>query len=224
MFCFAITTHSKHNTYGVFKQSSTVSPHLAILFNKMSFFKKIFKSEPIVPASAIAEYDAAAPPERIILSTTHGDLTIQLFPTIAPLTCKNFVLLLTHGKYDDCVVHRLIPGFMLQTGDFTRGDGTGGKSVFDGGRKFQDELDPTGRAQHDRRGILSMANSGPNSNASQFFVTFGPVAHLDGKHTVFGAVTDGQAVLDRLEAVKTGELDRPVPEGSVKILGGKVVG
>merc|ERR1712228_919660 len=100
--------------------------------------------------------------------------------------------------------HRIIPGFMAQGGDFTRGDGRGGESIYGG--KFNDE-DFTNR--HTGRGILSMANAGPNTNGSQFFLSFTATPHLDGKHVVFGQVTKNLALLDKLEAVETGAQDLP---------------
>ena len=98
--------------------------------------------------------------------------------------------------YAPSKIHRVIPGFMAQGGDYTRGDGTGGMSIY--GQKFNDEL-LTGK--HDKRGLLSMANSGPNTNGSQFFITFAAAPHLDGKHVVFGHVVDGFDMVDEMEKV-----------------------
>lgn len=103
---------------------------------------------------------------------------------------------------------------MVQSGD-PSGTGFGGKSIW--GRKFEDEIDPG--LSHDRAGVLSMANSGPKTNGSQFFVTLGPCAHLDGKHTIFGRVVAGQGVVEKIGRVGIGELDRPVED--VKILEAK---
>lgn len=97
---------------------------------------------------------------------------------------------------------------MIQGGDYTNGDGTGGKSIW--GKKFEDEISSS--LSHDRIGILSMANSGPKTNGSQFFITLDACTHLDGKHTIFGQVTDGLDVVEQIGQVKTGELDRPINE------------
>jgi len=101
--------------------------------------------------------------------------------------------------------HRVIPGFMIQGGD-PKGDGTSGTSYF--GKKFQDEFHP--KISHTKRGILSMANSGPDSNGSQFYITFAATPHLDGKHSAFGELTGGKSTLDMMEEIPTGQNDRPV--------------
>jgi len=119
--------------------------------------------------------------------TERGAFDVELFAADAPLTVENFVNLARARFYDDTTFHRVIPGFMAQGGDPT-GTGRGGP-----GYQFRDELSSTRR--HDAAGVLSMANAGPNTNGSQFFITFGPTSHLDGKHTVFGRVTDGMDVV-----------------------------
>ena len=131
-------------------------------------------------------------------------------------TCKNFVTLAQRGYYNGVVFHRIIPNFMLQTGDPT-GTGRGGSSIY--GEKFADEIDPN--LKHTGAGILSMANSGPNTNGSQFFITLAPTPWLDGKHTIFGRVRSGLRVVQRMGLVKTGAEDRPVEE--VKIVNARVV-
>lgn len=122
-----------------------------------------------------------------ILTTDTGDIKVRLFADKAPVTVNNFVLLATEGFYDDTVFHRVIPDFMAQGGDPT-GTGMGGP-----GYKFKDEFHKD--LKHSKAGILSMANSGPNSNGSQFFITFVPTPWLDNKHTVFGEVVEGMDIV-----------------------------
>jgi cyclophilin family peptidyl-prolyl cis-trans isomerase len=119
--------------------------------------------------------------------TERGEIVCELFAGDAPLTVENFVNLARAGFYDGTTFHRVIAGFMAQGGDPT-GTGTGGP-----GYSFRDELSV--KRRHDSPGTLSMANAGPNTNGSQFFITFGATPHLDGRHTVFGRVTSGTDVL-----------------------------
>jgi peptidyl-prolyl cis-trans isomerase B (cyclophilin B) len=119
--------------------------------------------------------------------TERGEFVAELYADRAPLTVENFVNLARAGFYDGTTFHRVIPGFMAQGGDPT-GTGTGGP-----GYQFRDEFHPTLR--HSGAGILSMANAGPGTNGSQFFITFGSTPHLDNKHTVFGRVTEGMEVV-----------------------------
>ena len=121
------------------------------------------------------------------IKTQRGDIVAELYADRAPLTVENFVNLARSGFYDGTTFHRVIPGFMAQGGDPT-GTGTGGP-----GYQFRDEFHPTLR--HSGPGILSMANAGPGTNGSQFFITFGPTPHLDDRHSVFGRVTEGLDVL-----------------------------
>ncbi len=126
-----------------------------------------------------------------IMHTDKGDIQIELFAAQAPKTVNNFVVLARDGFYNGTTFHRVIGGFMAQGGDPT-GTGTGGP-----GYKFADE--PGALAlKHDREGILSMANAGPNTNGSQFFITYGPTSHLNGKHGVFGRVVSGMEVAKAL--------------------------
>jgi len=121
------------------------------------------------------------------ISTEQGDITLQLFADKVPRTVNNFVFLSQQGFYDGTIFHRVISDFMTQGGDPT-GSGTGGP-----GYRFKDEIDPSLR--HDKPGVLSMANAGPNTNGSQFFITHVPTPWLDNKHAVFGEVTEGMQVL-----------------------------
>jgi peptidyl-prolyl cis-trans isomerase A (cyclophilin A) len=149
--------------------------------------------------------------------TSLGSFTVQLFDKEVPKTVENFVGLVegtkewTHPKtrerhkkpfYDGIIFHRVIDGFMIQGGD-PLGQGHGGP-----GYQFEDEFHPALR--HDKAGILSMANAGPNTNGSQFFITLGPTPHLDRRHSVFGVVTSGLDVVQQIGRVKTGAQDRPV--------------
>ena len=134
-----------------------------------------------------------------------GRIVVKLYIDDCPKTCENFKSL-CKIEYKNCVIHRLIPGFMFQTGDYENGDGTGGSSIY--GAKFSDE---NLLLKHNKRGILSMANSGPNTNGSQFFITFDKTPHLDEKHVVFGEMIEGYDVLDKLEKIPTNENDEPKP-------------
>lgn len=150
-------------------------------------------------------------------------IVLELYKHLVPKTAENFRYLCTNPdnrtastgvplSFKESVFHRVIPKFMIQGGDFTRGDGTGGESIY--GEKFEDE-DLTGK--HDKPFLLSMANAGPGTNGSQFFITTVPTPHLDGKHVVFGRVIKGKDVVRRIENTETGSNDRPVNE--VKIAG-----
>src|ERR671933_2167526 len=137
------------------------------------------------------------------MQTNHGTIELELYDEDAPKTVANFRKLAGDGFYDGVIFHRVIPGFMIQGGDPT-GTGRGGP-----GYTFEDEFN-----RHKVvRGALAMANAGPNTNGSQFFiVTTAEAPWLDGKHTVFGRVSDGMEVVDRIESVETDARDRPVRE------------
>ncbi|KAL8723599.1 MAG: hypothetical protein Q9225_000141 [Loekoesia sp. 1 TL-2023] len=153
---------------------------------------------------------------NVALDTTMGSIVLELYNDHAPTTCKNFASLAQRGYYNNVIFHRIIPNFMLQTGDPT-GTGRGGSSIY--GDKFADEIHP--ELKHAGAGILSMANSGPNTNGSQFFITLAPTPWLDGKHTIFGRVKSGMRVVQRMGLVKTGAEDRPTEE--VKIMKARVL-
>lgn len=143
----------------------------------------------------------------IVLETTQGNIEIALIPEIAPKACENFTELAEEGYYDGTVFHRVINGFMIQGGDPT-GTGRGGTSKW--GAPFEDEVVQS--VTFDRAGILAMANSGPNSNGSQFFITTAPAPWLNMKHTIFGEVVGGEDVVKKIETVPVGGGDRPVED------------
>lgn len=128
---------------------------------------------------------------KITIKTGKGDIAITVYAGDTPVTAASFLNLASRGFYDGITFHRVIPNFMIQGGDPT-GSGSGGP-----GYQFEDEC--LSSLKHDRPGILSMANAGPGTNGSQFFITHGPCQHLDGKHTVFGHVTSGQDIVDSIE-------------------------
>jgi cyclophilin family peptidyl-prolyl cis-trans isomerase len=140
------------------------------------------------------------------METDNGTMVIELFADKTPMTVNNFVFLSREGYYDGIIFHRVIDNFMVQGGDPT-GTGRGGP-----GYKFGDEFDAS--LKHDKQGILSMANAGPGTNGSQFFITHGPTPHLNGKHTVFGVVVEGLDVLMSIPARDPGNVNAP----AVKII------
>ena len=149
--------------------------------------------------------------KEVIMRTTLGDIHIKLFADDCPKTVENFVTHSKNGYYNNVIFHRIIKGFMIQTGD-PLGNGTGGESIWGG--EFKDEFVKT--LKHDKPYTLSMANSGPNTNGSQFFITTVPTPWLDGKHSVFGRVTSGYEVVSKIENVKVNKLDKPYDD--IKIL------
>ncbi|KAJ1620672.1 cyclophilin-like domain-containing protein [Pavlovales sp. CCMP2436] len=140
----------------------------------------------------------------VVLHTTVGDIKLELCCDTAPRTAYNFLALAASGYYDNTLFHRNIKGFMVQGGD-PSGTAKGGLSIWGG--KFGDELHPDNK--HNKRGIVSMANSGPGTNGSQFFLTYGKHAHLDGAYTVFARVIDGMDTLDAMERTPVDDKHRP---------------
>ena len=175
------------------------------------------------------------------LHTSHGNINIELHADLCPRACENFVEHALSGYYNGVIFHRNIPKFMIQGGDPT-GTGKGGESIWEktgempgymslpgeggvggvakgtqwakGNGRFPDEIRET--LKHSGRGVLSMANSGPGTNGSQFFITYAQVPHLNGKHTVFGRAVGGLEVLDKMEAVPTDDEDRPKTPITIK--------
>jgi cyclophilin family peptidyl-prolyl cis-trans isomerase len=136
--------------------------------------------------------------------TSEGDFSVELFDDQAPNTAKNFADLAEKGFYDGLIFHRVIAGFMIQ-GGCPQGTGTGGP-----GYQIKDEF---GKGlHHDSKGILSMANAGPNTGGSQFFITLAATPWLDNKHAIFGRVTEGMDVIDRIGQAPTGRNDRPTKD------------
>lgn len=145
------------------------------------------------------------------LQTTHGDLNIELHCDIAPRTCENFITLCERGYYNGVAFHRNIRNFMIQGGDPT-GTGRGGESIW--GKPFKDEVNS--KLLHSGRGVVSMANSGPHTNGSQFFILYKSANHLNFKHTVFGGVVGGLTTLSAMEKIPVDDDDRPLEE--IKII------
>jgi cyclophilin family peptidyl-prolyl cis-trans isomerase len=174
------------------------------------------KELPVIPGSAASN-------PKVFFDVTIGGkyigrLIMLLFADATPKTAENFRALCTGEKgnastgqplhYKSSTFHRVIKGFMIQGGDFTRHNGTGGESIY--GEKFADE---NFKVKHTESGLLSMANAGPGTNGSQFFVTSGPTPHLDGKHVVFGKVIVGfEEVFKKIEGTATGAQDKPVED------------
>ncbi|EMR11163.1 peptidyl-prolyl cis-trans isomerase-like 3 [Pneumocystis murina B123] len=148
----------------------------------------------------------------VTLHTDVGDIKIEIFCELVPQTAYNFLALCASGYYNGCLIHRNIKGFIVQMGDPT-GTGKGGTSIY--GKHFADEFHSL--LKHNGRGVVSMANSGPDTNGSQFFITYTKHPHLDGKYTVFGRVIDGvDTTLNTLEKLQVNEKYRPLKEVYLK--------
>ncbi len=139
------------------------------------------------------------------IETTDGTFVVTLFCDAAPKTCENFISLAEKGYYNGVIFHRVIKGFMIQGGDPT-GTGTGGQSIW--GKSFEDEFSP--KLRFDRPGLLAMANRGPATNGSQFFITAAPTPWLNNKHTIFGEVTKGLDTVQKIENTPTDGRDKPL--------------
>ncbi|KAG8701653.1 hypothetical protein FRC09_005212 [Ceratobasidium sp. 395] len=183
--------------------------------NKEGGDRDVFNEKPTREEQTIASAQpvksAASLGTSAVIHTTMGDIHLRLFPEHAPKTVENFVGHAKSGYFEGVIFHRVIKKFMLQTGD-PLGDGTGGTSIW--GREFEDEFSPA--VKHDRPYTLSMANAGPNTNGSQFFITTVVTPWLDNKHTVFGRVVHGLEVVHAIENVKVNKVDKPFED--IKII------
>ncbi len=148
--------------------------------------------------------------KTVVLETTQGNIEIKLMPDVAPKACENFAGLVEKGYYNGLIFHRVIKGFMIQGGDPT-GTGRGGESIW--GEPFSDEFSRT--VSFDKPGILAMANAGPNTNGSQFFITCAPTPWLNMRHTIFGEVVSGYDVVEKIENTAVSAADRPLVEQKI---------
>ena len=156
--------------------------------------KKLFLTLLVIAGFSINVMAEKAP--IVVLDTNVGKIELKLYPKVAPLAVKNFVTHVKNGYYNGLTFHRIIKGFMIQGGDPV-GNGTGGESIWK--KPFKDEFAPN--VVFDKPYLLAMANSGPTTNGSQFFITLAPTPWLNGKHTIFGEVVKGQDVVRKLEKV-----------------------
>ncbi|KAH8114737.1 peptidyl-prolyl cis-trans isomerase [Phellopilus nigrolimitatus] len=176
------------------------------------FNERPTRDEQSIAAAAPAKLGGPSPlAHAATIHTSEGDLHMRLFPEHAPRAVENFVGHARSGYYEGIIFHRVIPKFMIQTGD-PLGDGTGGESIW--GREFEDEF--TSELKHDRPYTVSMANAGPNTNGSQFFITTTATTWLDNKHTIFGRVLRGLEVIHAIENVRTNKTDKPYED--IKII------
>lgn len=146
----------------------------------------------------------------VVLETKQGNIELKLMPDVAPKACENFTKLAESGYYNGVIFHRVIKNFMIQGGD-PEGSGGGGKSIW--GKSFADEVSP--QVKFDRPGLLAMANSGPNTNGSQFFITTAVTPWLNMRHTIFGEVVSGYDVVQKIENTPIGPGDKPVAEQKI---------
>ena len=147
---------------------------------------------------------------KIKMETTKGTIEFTLFNSVAPKTCENFITHAKNGYYDGIIFHRVIEQFMIQGGDPT-GTGRGGESIW--GQPFEDEC--SSELSFDKPGFLAMANAGPGTNGSQFFITTVSTPWLNMKHTIFGEVTDGMSVVEAIEKVEKDPFDKPIEEQKI---------
>lgn len=175
------------------------SMFLAVVF----YFSMVFFAR-----TAHADEPVANP--IVVFETNQGIIEVELWPATAPKTCENMIGLVEKGYYDGTIFHRVIKEFMIQGGDPTA-TGRGGESLWGG--KFEDEF--SNSVRFDKPGILAMANAGPNTNGSQFFITTAATPWLNGRHTIFGKVVTGYDVVQKIENTKVGAGDRPVEDQKI---------
>ena len=166
---------------------------------------------PAKATTAVNANDSKSKDTIVILKTNEGDIELKMFPKVAPLAVENFVTHVKDGYYDGLIFHRVIKDFMIQGGDPT-GTGTGGESIWK--KEFVNEYKPN--VVFDRPFLLAMANHGPNTNGSQFFITTKATPFLNGGYTIFGEVVSGQENVRKIENTKTAAADRPVEKQIIK--------
>ncbi len=171
--------------------------------------KKIILAFMLLIASSLYAQKSTNP--HVVLETNQGSIELELYPDVAPKAVKNFIELSKKGYYNGLIFHRVINHFMIQGGDPT-GTGAGGESIY--GDVFENEYKPN--VVFDKPGLLAMANRGPNTNGSQFFITTVPTPHLNGGYTIFGKVVNGFDVVQKIENTKTSRGDRPVEDQVIK--------
>lgn len=167
---------------------------MAVLFAAVSMFAQAADKAPIV-----------------VFETTVGKIELKLYPKVAPLAVENFTTHVKNGYYNGLTFHRIIKSFMIQGGD-PKGTGTGGKSIW--GKPFKDEF--ASNVVFDKPYLLAMANAGPSTNGSQFFITVVPTPHLNGKHTIFGEVIKGKDTVKKLENVSVDPRSKPIFDQKIK--------
>jgi peptidylprolyl isomerase domain and WD repeat-containing protein 1 len=207
--CLFFTAYKKNRFYSLSRREPVLDSDSGHFIDR-----DVLNEKPTGGAAAKGQTTkSAAQKERIqvILRTSMGDIRLELYPSLTPKTVQNFVTHCRNGYYTDCLIHRVIKNFMIQMGD-PLGDGTGGESIWGG--EFEDEFHPD--LKHSQPFVVSMANCGPDTNGSQFFITTVKCPWLDGKHTVFGKVVSGTDVVTAIENVKCSKADKP--QDPVKIM------
>ena len=187
------------------KKNKTPQEYLDGLFKRANFRDFLKEKEDAAKKEQLKKKSV------VVLETSQGDIEVKLFPDLAPLACENFVGLVEKGYYNGLTFHRIVKDFMNQGGDPT-GTGSGGESIW-GNKAFADEV--SDKAQFDKPGILAMANSGPDTNKSQFFITVKPTPWLNGRHTIFGEVVSGMEAVNKMNSVETKD-DKPKETQKIK--------